>query len=177
MKILIGTKNPGKIEGANKAFSRYFQDVEITGIAVSSDVSEQPLNDEIFLGAKNRIKNLKEFAKENKVYADFFVAIESGITNKLGRWMIVNIAVIEDNKKFESFGMSPGFPVPQKYVEDIIKTELGVVLDKIFEKTDMAKGKGGINSLTHEEISRIDLTEYAFIMALTKYINGALWSD
>ena len=34
---------------------------------------------------------------------------------------------------------------------------------------------GGIQLLTHNEISRIDLTEYAFIMALTKYINGENW--
>ena len=34
---------------------------------------------------------------------------------------------------------------------------------------------GGIQLLTHNEISRIDLTEYAFIMALTKYINGEKW--
>ncbi|MCI8272679.1 MAG: DUF84 family protein [Clostridia bacterium] len=35
--------------------------------------------------------------------------------------------------------------------------------------------KGGIQLLTHDKISRIDLTEYAFIMALTKYINGEKW--
>ena len=38
MKILIATKNPGKIEGAKRAFSKYFDDFEITGIPVSSDV-------------------------------------------------------------------------------------------------------------------------------------------
>ena len=29
MKILIGTKNPGKIEGARQAFEKYFDSVEI----------------------------------------------------------------------------------------------------------------------------------------------------
>ena len=32
MKILIGTKNPGKIEGAKQAFEKYFDKVEIEGI-------------------------------------------------------------------------------------------------------------------------------------------------
>jgi len=32
-------------------------------------------------------------------------------------------------------------------------------------------GGGGIQLLSHDKISRIDLTEEAFIMALTKYIN------
>ena len=36
MKILIGTKNIGKIEGAKQAFEKYFRNVEIEGIQVSS---------------------------------------------------------------------------------------------------------------------------------------------
>ena len=35
MKILMGTQNPGKIEGAKQAFSKYFEEVEIEGRAVS----------------------------------------------------------------------------------------------------------------------------------------------
>ena len=52
MKILIGTKNPGKIEGAKQAFEKYFDNVEIEGIPVNSNVGDQPINEEIFLGAK-----------------------------------------------------------------------------------------------------------------------------
>ena len=58
MKILMGTKNPGKIEGAKEAFEKYFENVEIEGVPVSSDVGDQPINEEIFEGAKNRAKNL-----------------------------------------------------------------------------------------------------------------------
>ena len=29
MKILIGTKNPGKIQGAKEAFEKYFDNVEV----------------------------------------------------------------------------------------------------------------------------------------------------
>ena len=32
MKVLIGTKNPGKIEGAKRALAKYFSDVEIVGV-------------------------------------------------------------------------------------------------------------------------------------------------
>jgi inosine/xanthosine triphosphatase len=177
MKIVMATKNPGKIEGAQNAFSKYFEDIEIIGIPSASDVSDEPVNEEIYNGAKNRVKNLKQHCKENNIDADLYISVESGITNSLGRWMIVNIAVIEDNDGFESYGMSPGFPVPDKYVDEIIETELGIVMDKIFESTDLRSGKGGINSLTHDVITRIGLTEMAFIMALTMYINGSVWSD
>ena len=176
MKVLIATKNQGKIEGAKKALQNYFDDIEIHGIPVESNVGEQPVNDEIYIGAKNRVKNLKTYAKENNIEADLYLSIESGITNLLGRWMITNIAVIEDNKKFESYGVSPSFPVPEKLVQDIINTDLSQVMDNIFVKDDERHNKGGgIQLLTHYKISRIDLTEMAFIMALTKYINGDRW--
>jgi len=49
-------------------------------------------------------------------------------------------------------------------------------MDKIFEKDEERHNRGGgIQLLTHNKISRIDLTEMAFIMALTKYINGEIW--
>ena len=67
MKILIGTKNPGKIEGARQAFEKYFSGIEIEGISVASEVGDQPINEEIFQGAKNRVKNLKKYAKEKKI--------------------------------------------------------------------------------------------------------------
>lgn len=175
MKILIGTKNPGKIEGARKAFERYFDNVEIEGTAVDSEVSDQPVNSEIIIGAKNRIKNLKKYAKENKLEVDFYIASEAGITNSLGEWIDINCAVIEDNKGFQSIGTSQGFPIPEKYIEEIRKTELGKVMDRLFDKKDTGKGQGGISYLSKGEITRIDLTKNAFIMALTRHINGDLW--
>lgn len=57
MKVLIGTKNKGKIGGAKKALEYYFKDIEIQGIPVDSNVGEQPVNDEIYIGARNRSKS------------------------------------------------------------------------------------------------------------------------
>lgn len=172
MKVLIATKNQGKIEGAKRALQNYFEDIKIEGIPVESGVSEQPVNDEIYNGAKNRVKNLKKYAQKNNIEADLYLSIESGITNSLGRWMITNIAIIEDNNNFESYGASPSFPVPDCVVQDIIDTDLSQVMDKVFYKDEERHNNGGgIQLLTHNKITRIDLTEMAFIMALTKYIN------
>ena len=175
MKILMGTKNPGKIEGARLAFEEYFDNVEVEGISVSSDVSDQPVNEEIFAGAKNRVKNLRKYAQENGIEADFFVASEAGITNLLGDWIDINAAVVESKDGFMSVGTSQGFPIPDKYVDEIIKTELGKVMDKIFSGTKLGNGKGGISYLTKDVINRINLTKDAFIMALISHINGEIW--
>lgn len=175
MMILMGTKNPGKIEGAKQAFEKYFENVEIEGVPVSSNVGDQPINEEILQGAKNRVKNLKEYAINNKIEADFYISSEAGITNLLGEWIDINAVVIEDSKGFQSVGTSQGFPIPDKYIDEIKETELGKVMDKIFSGKDLGKGKGGISFLTKDEVSRIDLTKNAFIMALTRHINGDLW--
>ncbi len=127
MRILMGTKNPGKIEGAKQAFEKYFDKVEIEGIAVESEVSNQPFDEEILKGAKNRVENLKKYAKENNRGTDtidFYIASEAGITNLLGDWIDFNVAVVEDAKSFQSVGISQGFPVPEKYIEEIKQSEL-----------------------------------------------------
>ena len=175
MKILMGTKNPGKIKGAREAFEKYFDNIEIEGIPVNSDVGNQPIDEEIFQGAKNRVKNLKEYAIHNHIEADFYISSEAGITNLLGEWIDINAVVVEDKNGLQSVGTSQGFPIPDKYIEEIRETELGKVMDKIFNGTELSKGKGGISFLTRNEISRIDLTRSAFIMALTKHINGEIW--
>ncbi len=175
MKIIVASSNPGKIEGAKLAFGEYFKEFEIEGIKASSDVPEEPVNNEIYEGASNRVKNVRRIAKEQGKEADFYVAVESGITNQLGEWTIINIAVIEDKNGFKSWGTSCGFPVPEKYVKEIIETDLGKVMDRIFNETELRAGKGGISLLTQDRISRIDLTKQAFIMALTQFINQDIW--
>lgn len=177
MRVLIGTNNKGKVEGAKQAFEKFYEDVEIIGISVSSGVGDEPVNDEIYEGARNRVNNLIKYAEENNINSDFYIGVESGITNKLGKWCIIQIAVIKDKDGYESLGTGPAFPVPNKYVDEIINTDLGIVMDKIFKGNGLKNEKGGIAHLTRDVITRYDLTKEAFIMALTEFINGDIWKD
>ena len=176
MKILIGTKKIKKIEGAKEAFKKYFDNFDIEGIKVSSDVSDEPMNNEIYEGAINRVDNLIKYAKENNIDADYYLGVESGITNSLGKWVNINIAVIKDRFGYESWGTSSGFPIPDKYINEVIETDLGKVMDSIFNQSNLRKIKGGIGLLTNDVVSRIDTTKEAFIMALTQHIND-VWND
>ena len=177
MKVLIGTNNKGKVEGAKQAFEKFYENVKVVGVSVNSGVSDEPVNDEIYQGASNRVNNLIKYAEDNNVGADFFIGVESGITNKLGKWCIIQIAVIKDKNGYESFGTGPAFPVPDKYVKEIIDTDLGIVMDKIFNGNGLKNEKGGIAHLTKDVVTRYDLTREAFIMALTEFINGDIWRD
>lgn len=176
MKVLIGTKNPGKVEGAKRALEKYFQDFELIGVKVASNVNEQPVGIETYKGAENRVNNLIKYAKENSIKADLFLAVESGLTSELGFWAITNIAVIKNDKGETGIGSSASFPVPNKYVDDIKTKTLGTVMDNIFNESDLRSSTGGIGLLTKEVVTRIDLTQEAFLMALTPFINS-IWKD
>lgn len=177
MKVLIGTKNPGKIKGATLALEKYYKNIEIVGVAVPSDVSEQPLNIDTYKGAENRVNHLIEYAKKNNIKADLFMAVESGMVNTFNDWAITNIAIIKDSRGNKSFGTSASFPVPQRLVKSIIETDLGKVMDKLFTKDNLHNGTGGVGLLTHGVITRVDLTMQAFVMALTKFVNNEIWKD
>lgn len=176
MKVLLGSTNSGIIKGAKQAFDCYFKKVQVEGFKANSGVSEQPVNEEIYNGAKNKANSVRSYALSNSLQADFYCGIESGITNLLGRWVIINIACIIDKNGYESWGTSQAFPVPEKYVKDIIKTDFTTVMTSLKKAKDSGKTFSGIHNLTHKKISRIDLAKNAFIMALTQFINKD-WKD
>ena len=176
MKVLIGTKNPGKIEGAKRALEKYYKDFTIEGVKVESNVNEQPVGVETYQGALNRVDNLVNYAKENNIDADLFMSVESGLTSELGFWAITNIAVVKNAKGEMGVGSSGSFPVPNKYVKAIKQETLGVVMDRIFNEKDLRSSTGGIGLLTNEAITRIDLSAEAFLLALTPFINEE-WKD
>lgn len=172
MKIMIATKNEGKIESAKRAFSKYFDDITVIGLKIESDVPEQPCNEETLNGATNRILNLKKHCKENNIYADFYVSIEAGLIELYKKYFVMQIAAVSNNSEKISYGISSSYPVPEKYVSTIKEKSLGELFNEIYKKDDESHNKhGGIVELTHQKVTRIDLGEQAFTMALTEWIN------
>ncbi len=177
MRLMIATENAAKIESAKRAFSDYFENIEIIGVKIDSEVNEQPVNEETKLGATNRLNNLKKYCKENKINADYYLSIETGIIDLYGTYFNMNIAAISDNSEKISYGTSGAYPIPKKYIEIIKEKSLGTLFNEIYgnDETRHTKG-GGIEALSHGKISRADLGTSAFIMALTEWINE-VWSD
>lgn len=118
---------------------------------------------------------MKKYAKENKLEADFFVAMESGITDKFGSWLNLTTVYIENKDEEGAIGFGPAYPIPDRYINEIKEKELSYVLAKLFETKELKAPQGGISQLSHGQVSRIDLAEQAFIMALTHFINGEIW--
>ena len=174
IKIIIGSNNKAKIEGAKLAFERYFSDFEIISENMPSNVNEQPMNEEIILGARNRIKGLKDLKKEN---IDFYISSEAGLINIGQTWLNINLSIIEDSDGYESIGTSQGYMIPNNKIESIKEKTLGVVMDEIFNSNGLSRFKGGINLLTMGEVSRMQLVRDSFILALIPFLeqNKKLW--
>ena len=174
IKILIGSNNKAKIEGAKLAFEKYFSDFEIISKDIQSGVNEQPINDEILLGARNRIKGLKEL---NLKYFDFYISSEAGLISIGDLFVNINMGVIEDINGYESSGTSQGFMVPKSRIEEIKSKSLGVIMDEIFHGINLSKNKGGIHFLSLGEVNRIQLVKDSFILALIPFLeqNKNIW--
>ena len=173
MKILVASQNGQKVNGARQAFEIFYgNDIDVEGISVPSNVSDEPIREEVYYGAKNRIDNLIRFAKENFIEADFYASIESGLVEIDGHWINLSYAIIEDKGGMRSVATSPGYPIPDKYVEDVINSDLKQLFEKISNNQH-----SGVSMITHGEFNRKDLMRTGFVMALTQFVNGDLWTD
>lgn len=165
MEIIIASENKSKINGTKNAFDKHFKNIHITGIDISSNVSNQPFNEKILKGAKNRIENLKSHLKEKNLSADYLVAIESGIIELNKIFFATTIAVIEDKQGNQNWGTSSSFVIPPHLIPQIKETSLAEVYKSLYPHADHSNGTIAI--LTNGKTTRTDLVTQAIEMALT----------
>ena len=176
MLILVGSKNPVKIESVKDAFEKYFSNIDVKGVDVSSGVSDQPVNDDTFKGAQNRAEALFVINKANKMGAQYFVGIEGGILNICGKWFSCGCICILDDKGKAGFGTSSHFSLPMNIIEKLLQgIELGKVIDEISDQHNSKQKSGAIGHLTREVITRKDLYTQGIITALIPFLNPDLF--
>ena len=177
MKILVGSKNPVKIESVKEAFNKYFDDIEVTGINVNSGVPDQPINDDTFKGAKNRAFKLIERDKVENSGADFFVGIEGGIIELYSRWFAFGCMCIADRSGNTGFGTSAHFQLPDPVIRELQNgKELGYVMDEIQNKTNTKQKHGAIGYFTNGIMSRSELYVPGLITALIPFLHKDLFN-
>lgn len=176
MEVLVGSENPVKIEAAREVFSKYFDQVKVTGIEVSSKVSAQPINEETFEGAKNRALELKKINEKVNLGADFFVGIEGGITKLYSKWFTLGVGCVIDNQGRIGYGVSPYFELPESIVEQLLSgSELGQVMEKISGKDNIRQREGAIGFLSKGVMDRKNLYIHSLIVALVPFLNKDLY--
>lgn len=177
-KVIIGSKNPVKIEAVKLGFEEMFpgEIFEFIGISVPSGVSDQPMSaKETYQGALNRAHNC---LKENPT-ADFGVGLEGGLW--FAEWdetllLSGGYTVVIDNQGLLGFSGGGGYPLPPKVQELVLSgLELGSAADQVFNETNSKQDLGTIGLLTGGALNRTASFKYEIIKALIPHKNKDLY--
>lgn len=178
MKILVGSKNPVKIEAVRESFEKYFENLEIAAFEVESGVSVQPVNDETFVGAQNRASNLFDLNKRENLNADFFVGIEGGIIQIFGKWFAFGCMCVMDKGGKVGYGTSPHFELPDSVIEKLLSgIELGDVMDEIMRQENTKQKMGAIGYFTNGIMHRKDLYIAGLTVAVIPFLHDKLYHN
>ncbi|MCK4730540.1 MAG: inosine/xanthosine triphosphatase [Candidatus Aenigmarchaeota archaeon] len=175
-KILVGSQNPVKINSVKEGFSNYFKNIEVIGVDVNSGVPDQPVNDEIFEGAKNRALELKKKDDLENLGGGFFVGIEGGITEINSKWHNFMVVYIIDDKGRTGLGTSSHFELPEIVAKKLLNGgELGPAMDELTGDSNIKQKGGAIGFFTKDVLNRKDLCVPGVITALIPFINEKLY--
>jgi inosine/xanthosine triphosphatase len=173
-KVYIASINPVKIECTRLAFTEVFgsDKYEFIGRPVSSDVSDQPVNDiETYQGAKNRAMNLRSQFPDGT----FWVGIEGGIeiiNNEMHAfaWMVVLTKDKHGEARTATFVLPPRI---KELVEQGV--ELGHADDEVFNRRNSKQKDGAVGILTNGLIDRTQYYKPAIILALIPFMKKDLF--
>lgn len=176
MIVAVGSTNEAKILAVKEILqeSSLFPQLSIIGLAVGSDVSDQPLSlQETIQGAKNRAKNA--FDQRACKYS---VGIESGLMVSLGTstgYLHVSACCIYDGKNTYT-GLSTGFELPPQILELILKQKMDLTQaclhSGISANAKLGSTEGLIGILTQGKIDRKEYSKQCVHAAVIQLENG-----
>jgi len=175
IKIIVGSRNPVKINAVRNAMTRLFPEAEIDclGEQAPSGVAEQPMTEqETRLGAINRV----EFCQVN-FDADYYVAMEGGVDNfEYGPATFAYVVIADKHK--QSVGRSTNLPLPSVVFQALRSgEELGHVMDRLFNTRNIKQKGGAIGLLTNGIATRESIYTQALTLAFAPFLHGKLYQD
>lgn len=174
LNIIVGSKNPVKVNAAKFAFSQLYPECEIScrGMDAPSNVAEQPLTAaETLLGAQNRVRFCK-----TQVAADFYVAFEGGV-DCFDYGPSTFAYVVIANQQRRSVGRTAILPLPEKIYQALCDgEELGPLMDSLFDTENIKQKGGAIGLLTNGLESREGSYRQAIILAMAPFLHAELFS-
>ncbi|AIF43163.1 DUF84 family protein [Virgibacillus sp. SK37] len=157
MDILIGSKNPTKVDAVKKVFPN----VDVKAVNVPSLVSEQPFSDEETReGAINRAKNcLTDHS------GALSIGLEGGVMYVDGQLFLCNwgALITAEGKTHTASGARIALPsiIDQQLKQGV---ELGVIMDEYAKKQGVRNKEGAIGIFTNELVSRQSMFEHVVML-------------
>lgn len=173
MIVAVGSKNPTKVEGVRRAFSRYFDQVETKPVDSASVAKAQPNGlEEMIAGAASRAK----FAL-SKEGGDFGVGVEAGIFTIGDVYFDNQVGAVVDRSGKVSLGHSAGYMLPREAMEKLFREgrELERWAEEVSGITEVGDKGGLIHYLTEGRVNRTDLSEQCVVTALIPWFHRELY--
>lgn len=171
MKIVVGSKNPVKLEAVTTGFKAVFpnEKIEVAGVEVASGVHEQPMSDhEMMQGAKNRAQ--RALAKDKS--ADYGVGLEGGLHEYEGDWYGRSWMAVLNKEGKIGLGSSVSCYIPPHMMELVHKgKDLRQVCEELYGVEDIGRKEGYFGLLTNNLITRASGYTDGVIMALANFIH------
>ncbi|KZN51112.1 inosine/xanthosine triphosphatase [Pseudoalteromonas luteoviolacea] len=175
IRVLVGSKNPVKINAAKTIFERYFptSEIQCEGLHAPSGVADQPLGEaDTLAGAKNRVSYLKA-----NHFADYYCAMEGGAA-KFDYGAATFAFVVIANHEQSIVGRSCNLPLPNKIYDALEQgEELGNVMDRVFNTTNIKQKGGAIGLLTNNLATRESSYTQALTLAMAPFIHQELYKS
>lgn len=152
MKIIIGSKNPAKIQAVQNVFKD--QAHQVISMDIPSGVSEQPFSDEETIsGAKTRA--LRALEKGN---GDIGIGLEGGVQETSLGLMLCNWGALAGNGFEPIIAGGSRLLLPEKISARLrAGGELGPVMDDYANKENVSKNEGAIGIFTNGFVNRDEM--------------------
>jgi inosine/xanthosine triphosphatase len=166
MKVIIGTKNPAKVNAVQTAFDGY--EAEFISMDVASGVQEQPFSDEETIkGAVNRA-----LAALENGGGDIGIGLEGGVQEHENGLFLCNWGALavkgDNNSPFIAGGAR--VPLPEEIALRLrAGEELGPVMDDYTKKENIRKHEGAIGVFSNGRINRANMFSHVMNLLVGQY--------
>jgi inosine/xanthosine triphosphatase len=169
--VNVGSQNQIKIDAAGNVLAKFFEEVIIKGVEVSTSVPEQPRGEETRRGAMERAR----LALED---SDLGIGLEAGVFDtEDGLYDIQYCAVIDRRGRY-TIGHGSGFRYPPEVAERVKEgVPVGTAFRDLYGWEKDEKRLGAIGFLTQGALSRTELAEQAVMAAMVPRVRRDIYPD
>lgn len=193
MRIAVGSTRPPKVEAVREAWDVFsdgiLEDASENVSIVAYDVPGKaapamPLSvEQLMRGARERVENLALQLKRERAEAEFYVGLEGGfhIVDYEGarrQVFLESWAYVSDGHQ-GYYGHGGGVFVPPRLSSPVVDRgiELGIVIDRFAEESDIRSKQGAWGILTRDILTRKHSFVIALIAAFAPFYNPQAYNS
>jgi inosine/xanthosine triphosphatase len=166
--VAVGSLNPVKIAAVRAVVQRVWPEAVVTGMAVESGVSHQPLSDDEAIAGATRRAHLALAAASG----DLGVGLEGNTVDMTHGMFTTGWAAVVDRTGTLSLGSSGRLPLPDRVAQGVRQgRELGPLMDELVGDTNTKQRQGAVGILTNGLFTRQAALEIAVLYALAPFLN------